>query len=482
MWRLIVILLLCGVGCLQPTLCLAQPPDTVWTRLIGGPQLDEGLDLEPLPDGGLIVCGIYDPPDQPSWQDAGYFIRFNAEGDTLWTKAYTDSGLYVAYSIKPVEDGSFIFTGSGRGPEDIVVGKLDSLGNLIWLRRYAQFPAVDMGFDIIVVSSGGYAVAAAGAYRSSPQAAMILRLTEEGDVIWNRFFGGAGNEVLEHIVETSDGGFAAAGARADSDLRDHFYLVKVNSQGDSVWSQSYVAPMRSWGKSVVQTDDNGFMMTGHYGFYGDPVADLRVIRTDSLGNIIWDEIHGGAGVESGYEIIRMESDNYLISGSTSSHGAGAADAYLIKIDDNGDTLRTQTYGGPSQEWASAIVWLGDNEFAFAGGSYAAGTEDVYVARLGISSAVSPGNNSQLVRLHSVEVFPNPFNSITTLSLSLPVSQHVRINLFDITGRHVQQINDTRLTAGEHSFQINAAGFPSGLYFVRAQTDLHSTTQKLILLK
>jgi hypothetical protein len=112
------------------------------------------------------------------------------------------------------------------------------------------------------------------------------------------------------------------------------------------------------------------------------------------------------------------------------------------------------------------------------------TEEGFRLFFSVDTTVSAIENNRNIIPASIRlsVYPNPFNSITTLTLSLPGVSDVEVSMYDITGRYVKDIAQRRMAAGEHSFQINAAGLPSGIYFARAQTDLHSTTQKLILLK
>ncbi|MBU0690870.1 T9SS type A sorting domain-containing protein, partial [bacterium] len=83
---------------------------------------------------------------------------------------------------------------------------------------------------------------------------------------------------------------------------------------------------------------------------------------------------------------------------------------------------------------------------------------------------------------SISVYPNPFNPVTTLTLSLSGVQDVEIGLYDITGRYMQKIAQGRMTAGEHSIQVDAAGLPSGVYFARVQAGAQTITKKLVLLK
>lgn len=79
-------------------------------------------------------------------------------------------------------------------------------------------------------------------------------------------------------------------------------------------------------------------------------------------------------------------------------------------------------------------------------------------------------------------YPNPFNPITTIGFDLPVNEHVTLNLFDVTGRKVQQLINSSLTSGQYSIQLNASNLSSGVYFYRLKTDSYTATNKMLLLK
>ncbi|MBU0691378.1 T9SS type A sorting domain-containing protein [bacterium] len=80
------------------------------------------------------------------------------------------------------------------------------------------------------------------------------------------------------------------------------------------------------------------------------------------------------------------------------------------------------------------------------------------------------------------VWPNPFNSITTIAFSLPVCNNVEISLYDINGRYVKNIAQERMTAGEHALRVDAIGLPSGVYFVKAQAGDIAAVKKVVLIK
>lgn len=82
----------------------------------------------------------------------------------------------------------------------------------------------------------------------------------------------------------------------------------------------------------------------------------------------------------------------------------------------------------------------------------------------------------------VSNYPNPFNSATNIRFNLPVEAHVEIKAYDVSGREVADIADTKLPAGNHSINWSPENLSSGIYFVRLKTDNTVSARKVVFLK
>jgi hypothetical protein len=84
--------------------------------------------------------------------------------------------------------------------------------------------------------------------------------------------------------------------------------------------------------------------------------------------------------------------------------------------------------------------------------------------------------------YALSAFPNPFNATTSLDFALPRAAHVRLDLYDVTGRAVKSVADDTYSAGEHRLAVDASALPTGVYFARLTTSDWTATRKLLLLK
>ena len=92
------------------------------------------------------------------------------------------------------------------------------------------------------------------------------------------------------------------------------------------------------------------------------------------------------------------------------------------------------------------------------------------------------NNVNLENYSLYEIYPNPFNPLATISYSLPIETQLSLDIYDDEGRRITTLTEGIRTAGKHSVEWNAEGYPSGVYFVKLDAGEFTKTQKLMLVK
>lgn len=137
------------------------------------------------------------------------------------------------------------------------------------------------------------------------------------------------------------------------------------------------------GWSVQQTSDGGYIIIGETESLGAGQKDVYFIKTDSHGNTIWTRTYGGEDGDSGHSIQQTSDEGYIIVGSTYSYGSGSIDVYLIKTDENGDTLWTKTCGGADWDFGFSVQLTSDGGYIVVGKtiSFGAGSFDVYLLKI-----------------------------------------------------------------------------------------------------
>jgi hypothetical protein len=154
------------------------------------------------------------------------------------------------------------------------------------------------------------------------------------------------------LIQTSDGGYAIAGHTKSfgAGLSDA-YLVKLDANGNLQWTKTIGGKDFEDGYSLIQTSDGGYAIAGDTKSFGAGLSDAYLVKLDANGNLQWTTTIGGKDFEDGYSLIQTSDGGYAIAGYTQSFGAGGADVYVVKLDAKGNLQWTKTIGGPKgDDW------------------------------------------------------------------------------------------------------------------------------------
>ena len=139
----------------------------------------------------------------------------------------------------------------------------------------------------------------------------------------------------------------------------------VGQVPDTLWMRTYVAGSRSWCFDVQQTEDGGFIATGANGF-GAATTDVYLVKTNAYGNEEWSRIFGGNFADEGFSVRQTDDGGYIVAGYTVLSNPDNEDIYLIKTDENGDTLWTKVYGTPIRDLAQEVQQTSDGGYIVTG--------------------------------------------------------------------------------------------------------------------
>ncbi|SVC97308.1 uncharacterized protein METZ01_LOCUS350162, partial [marine metagenome] len=273
--------------------------------------------------------------------------------DTVWTKTFGGSGYETAFSCQQTIDGGYIILGRtesyGNGDSDAWLIKTDSQGNEEWNHTYGG-ALFDIGISLDQTTDSGYVIAGwTTSYVNGFTDVWLIKTDTNGDTLWTKTFGGTNNENGWSVQQTTDGGYIITGYTGSYGWNGDVWLIKTDSNGDSLWTQTFDGnsnPDQGYysfdkGYSVQQTGDGGYIISGETPSYGGDI-DVWIIKTDSNGDSLWTKIYGGSGDDIGHSIQQTDDDGYIIVGETWSFGnSSGADIWLIKTDTNGDSVWTQ---------------------------------------------------------------------------------------------------------------------------------------------
>ncbi len=160
--------------------------------------------------------------------------------------------------------------------------------------------------------------------------------------------------------------------------KNDYWIVKCDSIGNIQWQQVYGGSQPDWGRSISETSEGGYLVTGHSksndgyvtGNHGD--YDYWILKLDGLGELIWQKTFGGSAFDNAYRTIETSDGNYLVVGFTESGDGqvsgfhGAQDFWILKLDISGNILWKKTMGGTGKEQASCVIETEDHNYVIAG--------------------------------------------------------------------------------------------------------------------
>jgi hypothetical protein len=187
------------------------------------------------------------------------------------------------------------------------------------------------------------------------------------DTLWTRVYGWAGDDQSNSICQTFDSGYIIVGQTQTMEERDYdIILLKTDQYGDTTWTKLYGGTQNDVGYSVEQTLDSGFVIVGTTLSFGAGSNDIYLIKTDQNGNTLWTKTYGGSENDIGNSVKQTSDNGYIVVGYTQSFGATSGDVYIIKTDANGDTLWTRMYGNTESEQAWHVIEVSSGGYMVAG--------------------------------------------------------------------------------------------------------------------
>ncbi|MCJ7580435.1 MAG: hypothetical protein MUP98_07855 [Candidatus Aminicenantes bacterium] len=246
-------------------------------------------------DGGYIVAGYaleYGP-----WNSTSHilFLKLTSSGEQEWHQEYTYrtfEGLNQSFSIQQTSDNGFIavgFVGAIRHEErlDICILKLSPQGEIEWIKLYGG-ERREEAYSIQQTADGGYIVAGNESSFPGQRGALILKLSFDGQIEWQKSYKRDVPICANYICQTPDGGYAVAGSGYN---RTGIWFLKLAQDGAVEWQKDFdretngaaysIQPLDEGGYAVYAGIEHPFWFTDHYNYFDSPL----VLKLDASGEI-----------------------------------------------------------------------------------------------------------------------------------------------------------------------------------------------------
>lgn len=368
---------------------LASAPSIQWQKTFGGSSYDGAYSVQQTIDGGYIITGYTSSfgPGDPNV----YLIKTDHNGGIHWQKNFGGSNRDEGLSVRQTSDGGYVIAGEtrsyGAGSADVYLIKTDPNGNDVWQKTFGG-SELDSAYSVQQTTDGGYIIAGYTHYTGTGDMDVYLIKTDpNGDMLWQKTFGGIDWGYSDSVQQTSDGGYIIA-AMIDSFgiAYPDVHLIKTHPDGNLNWQKTFGGIVFDAGHSVQQTFDGGYIIAGSTSSFGAGSYDVYLIKTDPNGNKKWQKTFGGSDIDIAYSVQQTSDGGYIIAGlagAISINPVRGGDFYLIKTDPNANIQWEMTFGGSSNDSGRSVQQTSDGGYIIAGStsSYGAGGSDVYLIKL-----------------------------------------------------------------------------------------------------
>ncbi len=492
--------------------CEGQNPLVkIWDKRYGGTDMDNLTTMKQSADGGYLLAGfsfsgMSGDKTQATWGAADYWIvKTDSGGAMQWNKDFGGTMADWLYCAHPTADGGYLLGGFSGSPisgdksqpvyggNDYWAVKINSLGIKEWDKDYggtnddvltSALQTGDGGYLL-----GGYSGSGANGNKTVPTWGgvdyWIIRTDSLGSILWQKHFGGTGDDYLYSMVAIADGGYVVggysnspvSGDKTQPSAGIDFWILKIDSAGTILWDKDYNITLTDYLYTMQQTADLGFILGGKC---LNDSNDYCMVKIDSAGNQQWAHIFGTPYQEDEYGNAFQTSDGgYMISGASygnaggdkSENNLGVEQSWIIKTDSLGIIQWDKTIFTPGHDEGGFTLQTGDRCYVVANmsnsliGGYKTWnnwgpdyTYDYWFVKF-CDTTFTASTNQLSTFNFQFSIYPNPFTESLTIQNHFAVKKE--IILFDVTGKEI-----LRQHSLEAEIKLNTENIVAGFYLLR----------------
>ena len=314
-------------------------------------------------------------------KEAGFGVRcvrdpFSAN---IFIKTYGGSDYDIPRHMILTSDGGIAMTGYtesfGAGMEDGMIIKTDENGSVQWANSYGwsgegYFNAITETNDDGFITAGYHYNYTLDNYDMN-----FFRVEEDGDQIWTVFYDIGGNEVMNDVIQDSNGDIVAVGYQDANTfgLEDKSW-IKIDMDHNIIFSKHGGGSESDKLTGIVETVNGGYAVCGHTRSFGNGWYDMCFNLLNNAGEILTSYTYGGTDQDYAYDLCSTSDSGFVLVGTTHSFGAGGADIYYRKVDSVGHTEWSYTIGNESYNHGRSVLEASDNCIVIWGDTHESGSD------------------------------------------------------------------------------------------------------------
>ncbi len=351
-----------GMGSVQINISWGAGIKSIFPKNFGGNNKEYAMCVIQTKDGGYAMggSGVTETGNVDAWM-----VKTNSKGEVKWSLYYGGASEDRINDMVQTSDGGFLLVGyKTEGDEDSWVAKIDSTGKIVWQKTFGgvgmdSFLKIKEGINGTYWLCGYY-------YNSNFYEGRVVVMHKDGSMAWSKTYGGEGGDFAMNILPLQSGGALVIGNNGSIAGKSYdFWAFRINSEGELIWNKTYGGSNDDRVAGICSTIDGQFILTGYTTSYGNGTQDAWALCINDEGSAIWSKTMGGLGADYLLSVERSMDNNYIATGYSNSYGNGQQ-GWAVKFNASGVSLWSKTYGGPGTEVISDHSPTQDGGFVFSG--------------------------------------------------------------------------------------------------------------------
>ncbi|MGO3183610.1 MAG: T9SS type A sorting domain-containing protein [Aequorivita sp.] len=297
--------------------------------------------VKTISNDGYIMMGTMETL-MPEEKTQVYVVRVSDSLEMLWSKAIEVEGNDRGNAVALTEDGGFLLVGTSTSSIDlkksIYIIKLSDQGEIEWSKLVESKNYQLEGNAVKVCEDGSFVIVGSSGISEEDTDVYIVKLTNNGDIIWDKNIGGGGIDTGYAVNTDADGGFIIAGETNSFDSNHNYvdsYFIKLDETGNLQWTNLLFPYVPSRAHDITPTTDGGYAAVGRFGGSG------YIAKMNSEGDVQWLKEYGLSDYSSYfYKISTLENGNVVAVGN-----AGRVSGLLVESTIDGDYIKGREYWG-----------------------------------------------------------------------------------------------------------------------------------------
>ncbi len=314
-------------------------------------------------DNSLLMCG--------NSSSKNFILKINKSGTQFWKKDLVKGTIGNLYSLVQSSSGDIFIFGSvfqdnTTSKTDALLIKTNANGDILWSKKYGGLD-YELGVNIKETKDGNILIAGHRFNYNLSQYIFLLKINYDGDTLWTKNFSDHNMKDVYSIIETVDGSYLIISSRKEDNIyKFSRHYLKLNTSGEQIWYNIFTDTIQKLIYSTIELSNGDLISTGtiRYDMYED--RQILVIKTDKLGNIIWEKDFGEVEFsENGGSIKQNLDGGFTITGRSDQY-ARKCDIILLKIDSNGNEIWYKRFGSSNVDNGKNVIIDSNDDIIITG--------------------------------------------------------------------------------------------------------------------